>query len=148
MNYKKIILLGSILFANIAHANIVINLPASANGDGCGNIAGVWTGSGTVKAGIIECKYHGTASVTSVNTNSFNMLVNLQKDSGICPDNEQLQMPGSCTGGVLKLDTDKAHLHGSINDASTVVDLSGKVTFDVFGSPVTADINNMHMQKK
>ncbi len=149
MKLNTFIFLGLLVIASAAEANISIKLPYSANGDACANLPGVWSGGGKVKAGgIIECHYSGKAKITHVNSGSYDMDVTLHKDSGICPDNEEVKLPGSCSNGVLTLDTSSAKLKGNLNDAGTVVDLNGTVTFSIAGLPVVADVDDMRLQKE
>jgi|GEM_PF-2667073 len=147
MNFKTILIAGAIFLTSSAQANIIIQTPNNA--DVCANLAGVWAGGGKVSAGIIQCHYHGTVNITkTAGDNNYNMDVVLRKDDGICPDDEKLQLPGTCSNGVINLHTQDANLNGSMNPAGTAIDLAGNVTFTVLGSRVKADVSDMHMQKQ
>lgn len=149
MKMKGLIILMGFLCAQAAYANIIVKSSRIGAADICSQLPGTWSGSGTVKAGIITCKYHGTATITpGSDTKTFNMNVTLERESGICPAQETLQLPGSCDNGNIKLQTDDANLGGSINSAGTSADLSGTVSFTVLGSRVTADVDDMDLQKQ
>jgi hypothetical protein len=144
--------LGAVLISNMAYASgIRVQLPATIHGeDACGQITGQWQGGGTVKKWPLTCHYSGVADVKMASLTNFVMDVDLHRDGGsnLCPSNETITLPGTCENGAVSFNTDDANLHGSMNDAGNAVDLSGTVTFSVSGSRVTADVDDMHLDKK
>ncbi len=147
---QLIVLTGITLLSQAALANITVQSFSLAAGQGCDNFTGKWAGGGTVKATVIfpiTCHYNGIATVVP-NQNGYNVHVDLTKDSGICPDHESLDLPGTCQNGAIKLQTDSANLHGEMNPAGTEANLAGTVKFNIAGSTVNADISDMHLKKQ
>ncbi len=147
---QLIVLTGISLFTHVAFANITVQSFSLTDGQGCENFAGRWVGGGTVKATVIlpiTCHYNGVATV-SPSSSGYNVHVDLKKDSGICPENESLDLPGTCQNGVINLQTDSANLHGNINSSSTEANLEGTVKFNVAGKTVNADVTDMHLKKQ
>ncbi|MDR3491945.1 MAG: hypothetical protein P4M12_07895 [Gammaproteobacteria bacterium] len=146
MKFRTIFVASALFLATSAQANVMVTLPG--NGDVCSNLAGTWAGGGKVTAGIIQCHYHGTATVVKTGDNNYSVDVELKKDDGICPENESMQLPGTCSNGVVVLQTPDANLQGSMGSTGTTMDLTGDVMFTVFGSRVKADVTDMHLQKQ
>lgn len=147
---QLIVLTGISLFTHAAFANITVQSFSLTAGQGCDNFAGKWIGAGTIKATVIfpiVCHYNGVATVAP-NGNGYNVHVDLTKDSGICPDHESLDLPGTCQNGAINLQTDSADLHGDVNAAGTEANLAGTVKFAIGSSTVKADVTDMHLKKQ
>lgn len=139
---RLLISILSVMLVNTASANIVFNAP-----DGCGNLAGFWTGSGSAQAGVIKCHYRGTAQVANTfDIKHLTMMVNLERIDGLCPAKQELQFEGTCENGAISLVTPNANLTGHVNDTATQADLKGTVTFHILSTPVVANVE-MNMQK-
>jgi hypothetical protein len=148
---QAIVTLGLALTIAPAFANIqMTKLAATA----CPSLAGKWEGDGNVSATVfgfpIRCRYHGTAKVSYPDNQSseFIMDVVLTKKDGPCPDNEPYTLSGTCSDGNVKVWTDKAKLHGTINSTPTAADLEGTVTVSVLDKDVDADVRDMHLTKQ
>ena len=137
--------LGISLLATAAHANIVV---FAGGEDICSDIYGKWKGKGTVvadiKIGKIKCDYSGKANITDKNDGTFNMNIELKKETGVCPD-KTLDLPGACKNGAIQIKTDSANLHGTTDGKTAKVE--GTVTLIVAGIPITAEVQNMSLQK-
>jgi hypothetical protein len=154
MKLKQLtVLMGVALLTQSAFADISVMSFSKAFGQSCSNFAGRWIGSGTIKATVIfpiTCHYKGVADATPVagNPNAYNVHVELSKSDGLCPDHETIELPGSCTNGAIHLQTDKANLHGSVNDAGTEARLEGSVKVSLSGHDIDADVSDMVLHKQ
>jgi hypothetical protein len=154
MKLKQLVVLaGMTIFAQAAFADIAVLSSSKAFAQSCSNFAGRWVGSGTIKATVvfpISCRYNGVAdaSVVPGNPNAFTVHVELSKSDGVCPDHETIDLPGTCVNGAIHLQTDKASLNGSVNDAGTEARLEGSVKVSVLGSDVDADVRDMVLHKQ
>jgi hypothetical protein len=140
-----------VLFNGTANANVVVQSFSFTEGDICSSVDGVWNGSGKMTAldGMIKCGYSGTAKVTKVdNADNYSVYVSLHKDSGVCPNDEDYTLAGTCTNGVFVMQTDKVHLQGNVSGDGRAVSLSGTADVEILGHTVRADINYMNMHKQ
>jgi hypothetical protein len=147
------LLVGVALFTQASFADIAIQSFSKAFGQSCSNFEGRWVGAGTIKATVIfpiTCHYKGVADATPVpgSAGTFNVHVELSKSDGLCPDHESIDLPGTCTNGAIHLQTNKANLHGSVNDAGTEARLEGTVIVNLSGHDVDADVKDMVLHKQ
>ena len=137
----KIAILGfiSMSFINLAYADIIVDsLRPFSNEDLCKQIAGHWTGDGKVSAGL-TCYYKGEGDITSPIPGQFDMHLKLKKQSGAsCPD-EDLTFHGLCENNQIKIQNEKANLHGSLSEAGKAAHVEGKVKYSIFN--LNVDIN-------
>ena len=154
MKIKQLVsFMGMVFLTQAAFADISVMSFSKAAGQSCSNFAGRWVGGGTVKATVIlpiTCHYNGVADATTVpgSPNSFNVHVDLTKRDGWCPDHETIDLPGTCVNGVVNLQTNKANLHGTVNDAGNEVRLEGSVKVNLSGQDVNADVSDMVLHKQ
>jgi hypothetical protein len=154
MKLKQFVMLaGMTIFTQAALADIAVQSSSKALGQSCGSFAGRWVGSGTIKATVIfpiTCRYNGVAdaSVVPGSPNAFNVHVELSKSDGVCPDHETIDLPGTCVNGAIHLQTNKANLHGSVNDAGNEARLEGSVVVELAGKDIDADVRDMVLHKQ
>jgi hypothetical protein len=154
MKIKSVFALLSLaLLANTAYANIIAQSLSLSSHDVCTKIEGLWTGNGTIKANIglipVTCRYSGSGNLSAgAAPNTFIMNILLHVESGMCPDNVRFILPGNCHDGIVDLKTDRANLTGTIDPDGNSADISGTVSIPIMGRDVTANVENMHLQKQ
>lgn len=155
MSFKKLILSAMIssLFAGLAHANISVSYPVSFNPseDVCSHLSGRWNGEGDISADLVfstmHCHYIGTVDVSPSN-DKFNLHVAVSSHSPWpCPGSETLDLPATCKNGNVVIKSNKANLHGQMNQPGNAADLTGTINFTVSGNDVTADVDRLHLQR-
>jgi hypothetical protein len=152
MKFKNILAMAiaSLGLASIsANADIIIKSTQGVAQDSCSNVAGVWTGKGTVSYGKLKCGYSGNAVVTaSADPTQFIMNVSLDKTSGACPSHEEFVLPAVCKDGAIVIQNEDANLNGTLSNDGNTADLTGTVNIPIGGSVVTANVDSMHLDKK
>lgn len=140
------IALATTVMMQSAFANISF---MSANGsDICENLAGNWTGEGTVSASVVTCHYSGTAVVSPTNDpRAYTITMDFYRDSGICPDHEVMEIPGTCDNKQLIIQTDDAGLQGAVSEGGTDAQMTGYVYFNAMGSRIKANVDEMSLHK-
>jgi hypothetical protein len=154
MKLKQLVVLaGMTILTQSAFADIAVQSSSKAFGQSCSSFAGRWVGAGTIKATVIfpiTCRYNGVADASIVpgTPNGIAVHVELSKSDGICPDHETIDLPGTCVNGAIHLQTNKANLHGSVNDAGDEARLEGSVTVELAGKDIDADVRDMVLHKQ
>ena len=148
---QKIILFLSlfiVLFTAPSYANIkVMGLKLAA--ETCDSLAGIWEGSGVVSNAFLSCEYSGTVTVVANDKpDSYAVVADLQLDSGICPQDFQLKMTGSCLENQLTMANDDTNLSGSLDPSGRLATLSGDVYFSVLGTRLKANLEDVRLKKQ
>ena len=148
---QKIILILSLfltLFALPSYANIRV-MGLTTDAEMCDQLAGVWNGSGVVSNTFLSCEYSGTVTVVANDKpNSYAVVADLQLDSGICPQDLQLKMTGTCLQNQLTMENDDTNLAGTLDSSGRLATLAGDVYFAVLGTRLKANLDDVRLQKQ
>jgi len=135
------------LISPLSHADIRVAASSLANGDICNEIAGSWSGKGTVDVVLFKCDYRGNGTITVPSEGKLNFDVILDRTGGpdVCPKGQHLVLTGDCLNGQIKFKTTDADLEGHVSaDGRSANDIHGKIY--VTDAHIPANVK-MNLQK-
>jgi hypothetical protein len=118
MNMKKILsatmAIAAITTSTFSYANFQFK---SLSGT-CSDLDGKWQGRGHATNFLVDCYYHGEASITMTDASHFIFTVSVDKESGnfLCPAHNEQKLMASCDNGNISIATDYGTLNGIVEN--------------------------------
>jgi hypothetical protein len=141
------------LFMQTASANITLMSLMAVNNT-CSSLTGTWAGSGILVSSYATCQYTGTVTVVPGNEPLTYLAetVLTTTTGGICPNEVDLKMSGSCKNNQVVLQTVDGSMYdtnltGTINADGKSANLSGTAYVTVFYNRIKAELQSVHLEK-